>query len=894
MDYTWKKLTLGGTAVGIPLPSTPPLTLFTTVIDEADTSKVFYATDEHEKTYAVKSYDLKKPEEARDLEDDFELLSKYPEVCPKTYPPIKVDNTGYLAMDLYNCGSLRNSLADSVAIPEGLLPDFVFFMGEALAKLDHDKVFHGSICPGHILVHEEKDGTLRFKLLGLHKSIQRDSLRVAPYLAPEGPRNIASDVWSLGIVVYEMVMSVRPNELKLDFQLERQKGKPLSFPESISSELQHLLEKCLAYDPAARITPEQILSHKFTKREDLDDFQKAGGSFIAAPPVSAQLPGQITLLEYLRKLLVEKKLATKLRIVERPSLAPYTLDKGISCDAFSSHFSVVKNGRPCILKILQTGDYETFKCADQLIEEILRREMMKNSALMIELIEYFVYQNKLHLVLADYSSVTLEQYIQGLMKEGKTLPIPEILRIVQNVATSLKELHDSQIYQATLHPRNLLVKLGKDGALTGVKLVDFAIPHLSLTNFTSFQQVECLAPELITQTPFYGHESSEAALKVGPAADSWSLGLLINYLQTKKPFYSSLDDLKNFIETGDMSLTIDEGFNEDLTKLRAFCLRADPATRIPLHEVVTMPVFVNVFGEIMDRVGEYTMMELLGTSLSGGSKVFRCQKDGSYYAAKLINFAVKNTPREKAYMMMEVKTLVKLRGVPHAVQLFDFYHHDKILYLIMTLANGGDLETYVLKRNREKKPIDATQQEFIVYCVLSVLYRLHSNVPKVIHRDIHPKNILLCVEEADFTQIKDVLLADFGIARALESANINVTRLGAAMSPELYQKDQAAQPGQAPVPPPKIDEKTDIWSLGTLIFFLIYGKYIDKHMSLAQIMNPTGSLKFPNLPPTSSKPLEIFMKQCLSKVASNRPSAQDLLRAPLFEKFQKGKPEPSK
>src|SRR4029079_1078771 len=80
----------------------------------------------------------------------------------------------------------------------------------------------------------------------------------------------------------------------------------------------------------------------------------------------------------------------------------------------------------------------------------------------------------------------------------------------------------------------------------------------------------------------------------------------------------------------------------------------------------------------------------------------------------------------------------------------------------------------------------------------------------VIHRDIKPENILL-------TKDGDTLVADFGIARALYSAE-RLTETGMAVGTPAYMSPEQAA-GE-----PDLDARTDVDALGTVLYEMLAGE----------------------------------------------------------------------
>ena len=82
---------------------------------------------------------------------------------------------------------------------------------------------------------------------------------------------------------------------------------------------------------------------------------------------------------------------------------------------------------------------------------------------------------------------------------------------------------------------------------------------------------------------------------------------------------------------------------------------------------------------------------------------------------------------------------------------------------------------------------------------------------QVVHRDIKPENVMLHDGEA--------MVADFGIAKALSAASdVSLTQTGTAMGTAAYMSPEQAL-GQ-----PEIDGRTDIYSLGCVLYEMLAGQ----------------------------------------------------------------------
>ena len=173
-------------------------------------------------------------------------------------------------------------------------------------------------------------------------------------------------------------------------------------------------------------------------------------------------------------------------------------------------------------------------------------------------------------------------------------------------------------------------------------------------------------------------------------------------------------------------------------------------------------------------------------------------------ALKVLNVDPESETGELRFIR-EIRVLAALQH-PNILPLHDSGHVEELLYYVMPYASGETLRAHI---TRERQlPIDAAVS--ITREVADALAYAHGQ--GIIHRDIKPENILLSAGHA--------IVADFGIARAIDLAGVRqLTRTGggspgtpAYMSPEQLLSDQ------------DVDAKTDIYSLGSVIYEMLTGK----------------------------------------------------------------------
>lgn len=146
-------------------------------------------------------------------------------------------------------------------------------------------------------------------------------------------------------------------------------------------------------------------------------------------------------------------------------------------------------------------------------------------------------------------------------------------------------------------------------------------------------------------------------------------------------------------------------------------------------------------------------------------------------------------------------------GVPRGIQ---YVRQDGYSYLVREFFGGWSLGDLVNK----KGVLPAEKCLVIAIQLCDILNYLHTQSPPIIHRDIKPENIILTPEG----QIK---LIDMGISRRYKSREI---------------KDTIFMGTEATAPPEQFgyrqtDRRSDIYSVGVLMFYLLTGSLNIHHLS---------------------------------------------------------------
>jgi len=196
----------------------------------------------------------------------------------------------YLATELAKGGSLRDRLSSSGRLPVAEAADIAIAVCQALACAHARGIVHRDIKPENVLLTD--DGVPKLADFGVSRLLSESQIATsivgtAPYIAPEGWEGAThqSDIWAVGVLLYEMLRGVPPFTGKTPAQIEQRiKRQPHTPLRQVVPEVPPGLEA--AVDKALNKRP----SHRFAKASDLADALRPYSS--DAVPTPAPLPPQ--------------------------------------------------------------------------------------------------------------------------------------------------------------------------------------------------------------------------------------------------------------------------------------------------------------------------------------------------------------------------------------------------------------------------------------------------------------------------------------------------------------------------------------------------------------------------------------------------------------------------
>jgi len=264
-----------------------------------------------------------------------------------------------------------------------------------------------------------------------------------------------------------------------------------------------------------------------------------------------------------------------------------------------------------------------------------------------------------------------------------------------------------------------------------------------------------------------------------------------------------------------------------------------------------------------EMVGPYQIEDQLGKG--GMATVYKAYHPAldRYVAIKIMDAALSKEPGFLERFRREARAIARLDN-SHIVPVYDFDEHNKQPYIVLKFIDGRTL------RDRMKaSPLSKSEILRIVSSVGKGLQYAHNR--GILHRDTKPSNVLIANDGK-------VYLTDFGLARIAESASI-LTGDMIVGTPHYISPEQAMNSEN-------IDEGTDIYSFGVMIYEMIVGCLPFEADTVFSVIED-HIYKPPPLP-TSIKPnLSPEIEQVLLKALAKRRDERYMQVADLVGSFKK-------
>ncbi|KAL0452258.1 UNVERIFIED_CONTAM: Serine/threonine-protein kinase TIO [Sesamum latifolium] len=182
-------------------------------------------------------------------------------------------------------GELFEILEDDKCLPEEQVQAIAKQLVRALHYLHSNRIIHRDMKPQNILIGAGSIvklcdfGFARAMSANtvVLRSIKGTPLYMAPELVREQPYNHTADLWSLGVILYELFVGQPPFYTNSVYALIRHIIKdPVKYPDNMSSNFKSFLQGLLNKVPQHRLTWPALLEHPFVKETPAETEERCG------------------------------------------------------------------------------------------------------------------------------------------------------------------------------------------------------------------------------------------------------------------------------------------------------------------------------------------------------------------------------------------------------------------------------------------------------------------------------------------------------------------------------------------------------------------------------------------------------------------------------------------
>lgn len=203
-----------------------------------------------------------------------------------------------------------------------------------------------------------------------------------------------------------------------------------------------------------------------------------------------------------------------------------------------------------------------------------------------------------------------------------------------------------------------------------------------------------------------------------------------------------------------------------------------------------------------ELIGErYLVQKMIGRGGMGYVYEVQDVKENRVLALKILTQSMEEDSEQR--FMREFEMLSKINH-PTVLKVYGWGRYQEQLYFVSEFISGRDLKNEIKTRG-PWPPEEAAKLASTIADALSVAHSMG-----VVHRDIKPHNIMIANDGT-------VRLLDFGVARRTGAGMETLTKTGMIVgTPEYMSPEQFGTH--------RVDERSDLYSLGVVLFELLTGK----------------------------------------------------------------------
>lgn len=267
-------------------------------------------------------------------------------------------------------------------------------------------------------------------------------------------------------------------------------------------------------------------------------------------------------------------------------------------------------------------------------------------------------------------------------------------------------------------------------------------------------------------------------------------------------------------------------------------------------------------GDVID--GKFRVDKILGIGGMGVVVLATHLELDERFALKFLKPDLAASQQTVERFAREAKAAARIKS-EHVARVHDVGRRpDGTPFLVMEYLEGTDLGRLLAKRGR--LPV-AEACEYIIDACEGLA---HAHAAGIVHRDVKPEN-LLRVRHA--SQSHSIKLLDFGISKvAVDESEVPLTsgetsKMSTAAGTPAYMSPEQVRGGRTP-----IDARSDIWSLGVVLYEMLSGRPAFSGDTIPEVCAAVLESSTPELSEDveSAGELQEILDRCLQKAPENR------------------------
>ena len=629
------------------------------------------------------------------------------------------------------------------------------------------------------------------------------------------------DLWSVGIIMYKLTFNEYPYNGQTEFALLnniKSLGQR-AFKTSDNNNLNNLIRSLLVYEPTRRLEWSKYFSHPF-------------------------------FIYYRAKEDYKKYYELSDKIGKGAFGSVYKAKSKFSEDEFAIKIIDIDN-----------NNEEAENGIKGLINELYNMSICSNdnkNNYSVNFYEYFKYEKEFIIVME-----LCDDNLEKVLKNRKNVFKPEeIYKIMSQLNETFKIMVKNKIIHRDIKLENILVKFEGDGNNFIVKLTDYGISK----QVSSTTMIQTVAGTKLTMAP----EILEGK-KYNNKCDLWSIGAVIYKLAFNKYPYDGKTDIvlvNNIKEIGQKELVRTNNiFLDDLIRS---LLVYEAKKRISWEDYFSHPFFK--FNSNIKYTDIYKTDGKIGKGAFGDVYKAKEIKTGKIVALKKIyidNDSLSEEDINYATFLMtnELKSMKICRSKDtneYSVKLYDYYRNDNEYIIIMELCDDN-LKNLL----KERKKFNLEEIRKIMLQLNNTFKVMVEN--NIVHRDLKLENILIKYidkQKKDFI----VKLTDYGVSKQITTTQICQSKVGTdcTMAPEVLEGKDT------------YNNKCDLWSIGVIIYQLLYNDFPYKGQTQIALFNNIKNLGLNSLNKPEDSNLKDLIFRLLIKDPKERITWEDYFNHPFF------------